>query len=51
MDQLEKDLYRARVAWHMRVIDVWIGHHAFGFNYPMSGDDRPGMREGREVTR
>lgn len=32
--------YRARVAWTMQLEDVLLGA-MLGFEYPMSGDERP----------
>jgi len=34
-------VWRGKVAWHMKLIDVLIGHNALGFDYVMNGDLRP----------
>jgi len=35
------DARRGRVAWHMSIEDVLIGHDLLGFDYPISGDTTP----------
>lgn len=44
----ERDRVLARTAWYMALEDVLIGHRPFGHHYPMSGDDRPDIRESAE---
>lgn len=42
MTNVEKaDVWRGKLAWHMQLIDVLIGHEALGFDYEMNGDMRP----------
>jgi len=40
-DKETAEVWRGRVAWHMQLIDVQIGHEALGFDYVFNGDDKP----------